>query len=77
MLCVIDEVTREALAILVKRRLNAMEVLEVLADLIIVRGAPGFIRSDNRCARETTRNRAARSAPPARPPACQGPIAKI
>ena len=48
MLCVIDEFTREALAILVKRRLNAMDVLEVLADLIIVRGAPAFIRSDNR-----------------------------
>jgi hypothetical protein len=47
MLCVIDEFTREALAILVKRRLNAMDELEVLGDLIIVRGAPAFIRSDN------------------------------
>ena len=46
MLCVIDEFTREALAILVKRRLNAMDVLEVLGDLIIVRGAPARRRSD-------------------------------
>lgn len=47
MLCVIDEFTREALAIRVKRRLNSVDVLETLADLIILRGAPAYIRSDN------------------------------
>lgn len=47
MLCVIDEFTREALAIRVKRRLNATDVLETLADLMIMRGPPSFVRSDN------------------------------
>jgi putative transposase len=46
MLCVIDEFTREASAILFKRRLNAMDFLKVSADLIIVRGAPGRRRPD-------------------------------
>ena len=36
MLCVIDEYTRECLAIRVERRLNARIVLEVLADLLLV-----------------------------------------
>ena len=47
MLCVIDEFTREALAIRVKRRLNSTDVLETLADLMIVRGPPTYVRSDN------------------------------
>jgi transposase InsO family protein len=47
MLCVIDEYTREALAIRVKRRLNSTDVLETLADLMILRGPPAFVRSDN------------------------------
>jgi putative transposase len=47
MLCVIDEFTREALAIRVKRRLNATDVLETLADLMILRGPPDYVRSDN------------------------------
>jgi len=47
MLCVIDEFTREALAIWVKRRLNATDVLETLADLMILRGPPADVRSDN------------------------------
>jgi transposase InsO family protein len=47
MLCIIDEFTREALAILVKRRLNSMDVLEILADLILMHGTPAYIRSDN------------------------------
>jgi len=45
--CVVDEVTREALAILVKRRLNSSDVLEVLAELMLARGTPSHIRSDN------------------------------
>jgi putative transposase len=48
MLCLIDEFTREALAIKVKRKLNSTDVLETLADVMIARGAtPDFIRSDN------------------------------
>lgn len=45
MLCVIDEFTREALAIGVKRRLNSTDVLETLADLMILRGPPAYVRS--------------------------------
>ena len=47
MLCVIDEFTREALAIRVKRKLNSTDVLETLADLMILRGPPAYVRSDN------------------------------
>lgn len=45
--CVIDEFTRECLAIRVERRLNARIVLEVLADLFLLHGPPDHIRSDN------------------------------
>ncbi len=47
MLCLIDEFTREALAVRVKRKLNSTDVLETLADVMIRRGTPDFIRSDN------------------------------
>jgi putative transposase len=47
MLNVVDEYTRECLAIRVGRRLKATDVIDVLADLFIVRGLPGYIRSDN------------------------------
>ena len=47
MLCLIDEFTREALAIRVKRKLDSTGVLETLADVMISRGTPEFIRSDN------------------------------
>jgi transposase InsO family protein len=47
MLCVVDEFTREALAIKVDRKLNSAEVLETLADLMLERGVPEHIRSDN------------------------------
>ncbi len=47
MLNVIDEFTRECLAIRVSRRLNATDVVDVLSDLFILRGVPGHIRSDN------------------------------
>jgi hypothetical protein len=43
---VIDEFTREALAIRVARRLDSNHVIEVLADLCVVRGVPEHIRSD-------------------------------
>jgi putative transposase len=47
MLNIVDEFTREALAIRVARRLNSSDVIDVLSDLFIMRGVPGHIRSDN------------------------------
>ena len=44
---IIDEFTREALVIRVKRRLNSTDVVDALTDLFILRGPPRFIRSDN------------------------------
>jgi transposase InsO family protein len=44
---VIDEFTRESLAIRVSRKLTSQDVIEQLADLFIVRGVPEHIRSDN------------------------------
>lgn len=46
MLCVVDEFTREALAIRVARKLSSSDVIDVLADLFMARGAPTHIRSD-------------------------------
>jgi putative transposase len=47
MLTVIDEYTREALCVAVRSKMNANDVLDVLFDLILKRGKPKFIRSDN------------------------------
>jgi putative transposase len=47
MLNVIDEFTHECLAIRVGRKLKAIDVIDVLSDLFILRGVPGHIRSDN------------------------------
>ena len=47
MLNLIDEFTRECLAIRVSRKLNSTDVIDVLSDLFILRGVPGHIRSDN------------------------------
>jgi putative transposase len=44
---VVDEFTRECLAIRVARKLNSTDVIDVLSDLFILRGMPGHIRSDN------------------------------
>ena len=44
---IIDEFSRECLAIKVKRRLNSTDVIDVLTDLFILRGIPAYIRSDN------------------------------
>jgi transposase InsO family protein len=46
MLCVVDEFTREALAIRVARKLSSSDVIDTLADLFIARGRPAHIRSD-------------------------------
>jgi putative transposase len=47
MLNVIDEFTRECLAIRIDRKLNSTAVIDVLTDLFILRGVPGHVRSDN------------------------------
>ena len=44
---IIDEFSRACLAIRVKRKLNSTDVIDALTDLFIVRGIPGYIRSDN------------------------------
>jgi transposase InsO family protein len=44
---IIDEYTRECLAILVKRRITSQDVIDQLFQLIIFRGIPEHIRSDN------------------------------
>ena len=44
---IIDEYGRECLAIRVKRKLNSIDVIDVLTDLFILRGVPAYIRSDN------------------------------
>ncbi|HJO48449.1 MAG TPA: IS3 family transposase [Candidatus Scalindua sp.] len=47
MLTIIDEYTRECLAIVVERRLNSEDVLATLFGLFIEHGVPEYIRSDN------------------------------
>ena len=47
MLNVIDEFTHECLAIRINRKLKAIDVIDVLSDLFILRGVAGHIRSDN------------------------------
>jgi len=46
-LAVVDEFTRECLALEFERRSGALDVVEVLRELFMVRGAPTFVRSDN------------------------------
>ncbi len=45
MLNVVDEFTHECLTIRVARKLKAIDVIDVLSDLFILRGVPGHIRS--------------------------------
>lgn len=47
MLNIMDEYTRECLAIRIDRKLNSTDVIDVLSDLFILRGVPRYIRSDN------------------------------
>lgn len=44
---ILDEHSRECLAIKVQRKLNSADVIDALTDLFILRGAPKYIRSDN------------------------------
>jgi transposase InsO family protein len=47
MLTIVDEYTRECLAIDVSRKLTSEDVLERLNDLFVRKGVPDHIRSDN------------------------------
>ena len=47
MLTVIDEFSRQCMAIPVARRLNSDDVLATLTELFVEHGPPAFIRSDN------------------------------
>ena len=47
MLNIIDEYSRECLAILVKRHITSQDVIDQLFELFIFRGIPEHIRSDN------------------------------
>jgi len=44
---IIDEYTRECLAIRVARKIGNQDVIDLLFQLLILRGIPGHIRSDN------------------------------
>ena len=44
---IIDEYSRECLAILVARKITNQEVIDLLFNLFIFRGIPNYIRSDN------------------------------
>jgi transposase InsO family protein len=46
-LTLLDEYTRECLALRVDRRLNSLHVMDTLADVMLVRGVPTYLRSDN------------------------------
>ena len=46
-LTIIDEASRECLALLVQRRIRNGDVLAILADLFVSHGPPAHIRSDN------------------------------
>lgn len=47
MLNILDEFTRECLAIRIRRKLNSLDVIDVLTGLFLLRGIPAYIRSDN------------------------------
>ena len=47
LLTLLDEYTRECLAIRVERRMGSSEVIETLSDVMLWRGIPKHIRSDN------------------------------
>jgi transposase InsO family protein len=47
LMTLIDEFTRECLAIRVARRINSFGVIDTMADVMIERGVPEHVRSDN------------------------------
>ena len=46
-LAIIDEASRECMALLVARRIRSADVLAILAELFVIQGPPAHIRSDN------------------------------
>jgi len=46
-LAIMDEYTRECLAVLVKRHITSQDVIDQLYELFLLRGVPEHIRSDN------------------------------
>ena len=46
-LTLIDEYTKEALAIYPDRRIRSQDVIDIFADVMVERGVPEYIRSDN------------------------------
>lgn len=46
-LAVVDEYSRECLTLRVARQCRATDVIETLADLFVMHGAPAYLRSDN------------------------------
>lgn len=46
-LSIVDEYTRECLAIKTSRKMTSEDVIHTLADLFIERGVPAYLRSDN------------------------------
>ena len=44
---ILDEHSRECLAIRAQRKLNSTDVIDALTDLFSLRGVPTFVRSDN------------------------------
>ena len=47
MMTLVDEYTRESLAIRVARRFRSIDVIQTLADVMVIRGVPEHLRSDN------------------------------
>jgi putative transposase len=47
LMTLIDEFTRKCLAVRVARRINAIGVIETLADAMLFEGVPAYMRSDN------------------------------
>jgi putative transposase len=47
LMTLIDEFTRECLAIRVARRINSFGVIDTMADVMLAKGVPEHIRSDN------------------------------
>ena len=43
----IDEYTRECLALEVERSVRAVDVIDILSQVLLIRGVPDYIRSDN------------------------------
>ena len=44
---IIDEYTRECLAAIVRRRFRNTDIIDILSELVIKRGSPEYLRSDN------------------------------